>query len=133
MLPPPIPEPIAYYQVPRIRTERPAELIYLIGADALVQVMRCFTNALPDTSWFATFTEMGLWALILYFLWRGYNWARAVVVLGSLVMIAALIGLRGQTLLQTVGDIVYALLGAVWIWWVMTPAMIGFTKGRPKS
>ena len=133
---PPIPEPMA---APRIieRGPRPEAMkLFMAGAIFFTVIGLIYCDG--------TFTEYSvaadlvlygvlsaLWLFFLWRLWQGANWARIVIMIGCVLSILNLFALGDYTLLQQIESVADAAFSAAWLWWLRTPEVVAFTKGKP--
>jgi hypothetical protein len=134
----PIPEPNGHIdrnasKVELIRGPRPVALNYLIGVDVLLTVAGYILNPQVEMPWYLGAAIQCLFFLITYRLWTGQNWARIFNLVMAVLSVLALFAIAGQKPMDQVFTVTYAVMGIIWFWFLLTPAMVAFTKGLPAS
>ncbi len=72
--------------------------------------------------------------LLLWFYWQGNNWARILVIIGSLLSLGNLYGIKKYSFLQASVLIAEAALGLFLLWWLNTePAKTYFGRSKKSA
>ncbi|HEY0073321.1 MAG TPA: hypothetical protein VGB77_04400, partial [Abditibacteriaceae bacterium] len=63
-------------------------------------------------------------------LWIGKNWARITLIVLNAIALIPTYSLLTLTLIQQMWSLATILIAAVMVWWLRSPAIVTFTKGR---
>ena len=137
---PPIPDPFSGpppRPAPLPVGSRPPGLKTFIGIELLLVVIGVIycdgtmteTSVAADLAAYAVLSA--IWLVFLWALWNGRNWARIVVMIGSVISVLSLTTIGSDTPLQQVFTIFNAIFGAIWFWWLRMPKVVAFFKGTP--
>lgn len=135
----PIPAPEPLQQSELVRGPRPPLLNLLILLEFLWTAVGYWPADTGETSLdYEAFQAMGtilsaIWFGVIYLLWRGLNWARWVVIIGSLFGALVIFTAPFETGRPQILAIAHGLLACMWLCFLLSRPAIAFTKGIPAS
>lgn len=88
------------------------------------------TSVAADLAAYAVLSA--IWLAFLWALWNGRNWGRIAVMIGCVLSVLSLPTIGSDTPLQQVFTVLNAIFGAIWFWWLRSPAVVAFYKGIVK-
>lgn len=82
---------------------------------------------------FVTYVIIGLSYVVLWHYWKGKNWARIVVLIGSVIALVNLLALPSATTLQIGALTLRGLLGGFLLFWLNRSHVREFFRRRAES
>lgn len=133
---PPIPEPTVARPVLERGLRPPALKYFMIGAllFTVAGLLNC-DGSMTEISVIADlityFILSAIWLVLLWFCWMARNWGRIAVMVGCALTVLNLFAVGDYPILQQAVSIVDVFFSVIWFWWLRSPAMVAFSKGKP--
>ncbi len=129
--PPPRPTPLPIGpRPPALKTFISLELLLVVVGVVYCDGTMTETSVAADLAAYAVLSA--IWLAFLWALWNGRNWGRIAVMIGCVLSVLSLPTIGSDTPLQQVFTVLNAIFGAIWFWWLRSPAVVAFYKGIVK-
>lgn len=119
-----------------VRAPRPAAMKYFIAADILLTAIGfiCGGMLTSEPIYLVLFLALNaIWLILYRLLWQGRNWTRIVFIVVCVFSVGGIFLMQEYSALQKFLTIANAAFSIVWCWWLLTPAVVAFTKGQPAN